>query len=181
MNHIILEIIREKKLVLVVILLLILLNALLMILVDSYQAKALVATHTRWSDLRRQAASLGQADAAALYRQGAGDLEKIKTRIPAKREFARVLGDLFESASSSGVSTGSISYKPETIKGEGLLSYQLSISVNGSYAAIKSYLADLQQNPELIVVENVTFSNSDLFVENVTMDLHLTIYLREGA
>lgn len=181
MNHMILEIIREKKIVLAVILVLILINVALMVLVGLYQANALITAHTRWSELRRQIASLGQVDAAALYRQGAGDLEKIKTRIPSKREFARVLGDLLESASSSTVSVGTISYKPQTIKGEGLLSYQLSLSVNGSYAAIKSYLADLQQNPELVVIDSVALSNSDLFLENVMMDLHLTIYLREGA
>jgi hypothetical protein len=57
----------------------------------------------------------------------------------------------------------------------------LSLSVSGGYAAVKSYLSDLQSNPELIVVDTVTFSNSDLFVENVVMDLHLTVYLREGV
>lgn len=181
MNRIYIEILREKKIVFAVILLLILLNISLMVLIGSYQTTALVDSQAKWSELRRQTASIGNTDAAALYRQGSADLEKLKTRIPAKREFARVLSDLIESADSSGVSTGAISYKPLTIKDEGLLSYQLSLSVTGSYAAVKSYLADLQKNPELIVVDTITLSNTDPFVESVMMDLHITIYLRGGA
>lgn len=181
MNHIFIEIIREKKIVLVVILALILLNTALMVLISSYQTTALASAQTKWSELRRQAASVGHADSAALYRQGLADLEKLKAWIPAKREFGRVLSDLLESAATSGVSTGAISYKPLVLKDEGLLSYQLSLSVNGSYAAIKSYLADLQNNPELIVIDDIALINSDPYVENVQMDLHITIYLREGA
>lgn len=161
--------------------LLILLNAALMTLVGSYQAKALTGAQEKWSDLRRQAASAGKADAAARYRQTAADLEKLKARIPARREFARVLSDLFESAASSGVTTGAVSYKPQKVKGEELLSYQLSFAVHGSYAAVKSYLADLQNYPELIVIDNLSLSNADMFVENVTLDLNLSVYLREGA
>lgn len=181
MNRILIEILRKKKFALAAILLLILLNAALMVLVGSYQTKALAAAQAKWSDLRRQAAAAGKADATARYRQTAIDLEKLRTRIPPRREFARVLSDLFESASSSGVTTGAVNYNPQKVKDEELLSYQLSLSVNGSYAAVKSYLADLQNYPELIVIDKVSLSNTDPFVENVTMDLGLTIYLREGA
>ena len=109
------------------------------------------------------------------------DLEKLNSRIPPKREFARVLSDILEAASNSGVATGNISYKPLSIKDEALLSYKLSLSVSGDYAAVKSYLSDLQQNPELIVVDNVSLENSDLFSENVVLNLNITVYLREGA
>lgn len=181
MNQIIAEILRKKKVVLVIVMVLILLNMALMVLSSVYQTPALAVAQTKWSELRRQVASAGRTDAAALYRQGLTDLERVKTKIPAKREFARVLSDLLEAASSSGVTTGAISYKPLPIKDEGLLSYQVSFSVNGSYAAIKSYLADLQKNPELVIIDTIALSNSDPFDENLVMDLRIAIYLREGA
>jgi hypothetical protein len=82
------------------------------------------------------------------------------------------------------VVTGNVSYKPEAVKGrDDLLAYGLSMSVGGSYAAVKSFLADLQKNSEMIVIDGVNFSNSDLYEENVIMDLRLTVYLqgKEGA
>ncbi|MDD2582128.1 MAG: type 4a pilus biogenesis protein PilO [Desulfuromonadaceae bacterium] len=181
MKRYILEIVRQKWRILSTILTLLLLNVALGVFVSVYQLPSLTDLQTTWNNLRMHAARAGQADPAVIYRQGSADLEKLKTRIPEKRQFARVLSDLLEAAASSAVKVGTINYKPVPIKGEGLLSYQLSISVSGRYAAVKSYLADLQKNPELVVVDAVAFSNSDLFVENVVMDLHITVYLREGA
>lgn len=181
MKQYILEIVRQKWRFLGFILLLLLINVALGVFVSVYQFPALADKQTKWSELRSQAARAGKVDAAVLYQQGAADLEKLKTRIPEKRQFARVLSDLIEAAASSDVVVGTITYKPVPLKEEPLLSYQLSLSVSGGYAAVKSYLADLQKSQELIVVETVSFSNSDLFVENVVMDVRLTVYLREGA
>jgi type IV pilus assembly protein PilO len=175
------EIIRQKWRLLSIILFLLLLNGALGIVFSVFQRPSLAVLQEKWSNLRRQAAHIGLVDAATLHRQGAADLENLKARIPEKRQFARVLNDLFEAAASSAVEVGPLSYKPVQIKEEALLSYQLSFSVSGGYAAVKSYLSDLQKIPELIVVDSVAFSNSDLFAENVVMDLKLTIYLREGA
>lgn len=176
-----LEILRQKWCFLSVIAALLLLNVILAALVSYYQLPSLANLNTKWSNLRRQVSSAGPLDATSLYQRGAVDLEKLKTRIPKKRQFARTLSDLLEAASSSAVKVGAISYKPVPIKGEALLSYQLSFAVSGSYAAVKSYLADLQKNPEMIVVDAATFTNNDLFLENVVMDLRITVYLREGA
>lgn len=175
------EIVRQKWRLLSIILTLLLLNVALGVVVSSYQLPSLADLQSKWSILRQKSAGAGKLDVTALHHQGAADLEKVKARIPEKRHFARVLSNLLEAASSSAVEVGAISYKPVQIKEEALLSYELSFSASGSYAAIKSYLADLQKNPELIVVNNVTFSNSDLFVEKVVMNLNITVYLREGA
>jgi Tfp pilus assembly protein PilO len=181
MKQYVFEIFRQKWRIVTVILFLLLLNVVLIVVVSAYQLPSLAILQAKWSSMRQQAVGASQVDAVSLYQQGAADLEKLKVRIPEKRKFAGVLIDLIETASSSGVEVGSFSYKPVQIKEEPLLSYQLSYSVKGGYAAVKSYLADLQKNPELIVVDTVVFSNSDLFVEHVVMDLLVSVYLREGT
>ena len=181
MKELVFEIARQKWRQLSIILALLLINILLVAVMYAYQMPSISELQTEWGELRRKVAQAGQVDAAILHRQGAADLEKLKLRIPQKREFARLLSGLLESAEESGVEVGAISYKPVQIKEESLLSYQLSLPVSGSYAAVKSYLADLQKIRELIVVDMVTFSNSDMLVENVVMDLRISVYLREGA
>lgn len=181
MNQYLYEILRQKWRLLTIILFLLLLNVALVSIVSLYQLPSLAELHTKWSDLRRQSSQGKLIDAAILFRQGTVDLEDLKKRIPEKREFARVLSELIESAASSAVEVGTISYKPQQLKEEPLLSYQLTLSVSGSYAAVKSFLSDLQQNRELLVVDSVSFSNSDLYVENVVMNLNITVYLRGGA
>ncbi|MDD2540671.1 MAG: type 4a pilus biogenesis protein PilO [Desulfuromonadaceae bacterium] len=181
MKQYILEIIRQKRRAMSIILFLLVFNVIIAVVISTYQLPLLADLQMKWSSLRRQAARAGQLDATALYHQGSTDLEKLKGRIPEKRQFARVLSDLLEAAANNAVDVGAISYKPVEIKKEALLSYQLSLSVSGRYAAVKSYLADLQKNPELIVVDTVSFSNSDPLAEHVVMALQITVYLREGA
>lgn len=175
------EILRQKWRLLAVILSLVLCNVILAGVVSMYQLPLLAELQGKWNELRRQSGRGGSADPAALYQQGTADLEQLKKMIPEKREFARVLSDLLESAAGSAVEIGTISYRPVQLKDEPLLSYQMSLSAKGSYAAVKSYLSDLQQNRELLVVDAVSFSNNDLYEENVVMALKITVYLREGA
>ncbi len=90
------------------------------------------------------------------------------------------MGGIFDTAASDSVRVGSVSYKPSVVKGNSaLLSYGITLSVNGSYAAVKNFLADMQKNGELIVIDGVTMSNNDPYEENVAMDLRLTVYLQE--
>jgi len=181
MKQLVFEIVRQKWRLLSTIGFMLLLNIVLSVVISAYQLPSIVSLQSRWSDARQNSARSGMVDAATLYRQGSTDLEKLQTAIPEKRDFARILSDLLEAAASSNVEVGAISYKPEQLKEEKLLSYQLSLSVSGSYAAVKSYLSDLQKSRELLVVDTVTFTNSDLYVENVVMNVRLTVYLRGGV
>ena len=181
MKQLVIEIVRQKWLLLIIIASLLLLNVALSVVMSAYQLPSIISLQTKWSGLRQKQARFGNMDADTLYKQGAADLEKLKASIPEKREFARILNDLIEAADACNVAVGAISYKPEQLKEESLLSYQMDLSVSGSYAGVKSYLSDLQRSKELFVIDTVSFSNSDLYVENVVMNLHLTLYLRSGT
>ena len=176
-----LEILRLKRRPLIVGLLLLLVTIALFVVVDGYQAPRIAAAQTKWSELRRQVALSGRTDLSAVYRRNAIDLDALKGRIPPRSQFPRILGEILEQAASSGVSRGPISYKPRAIGEEKLLAYGVTMNVSGRYAAIKSFLADLLNSRELVVVEDFSLTAGDFMEEKVTMDLHLTIYLREDA
>jgi type IV pilus assembly protein PilO len=183
MKQVLQELVLQKRRLLIVLSTLLLLNILLYIATNFYLTPAIVSSQKSWNDLRQRLAVAGKADVASVYRRGVDDLKKISAKTPAKRQFARVLGDLLDSAASSGVVTGAVSYRSQTVKGQDLLAYNVTMSVSGSYAAVKSFLADLQKISELVVVDSVSFANSDMFEENVVMDIRVSIYLqgREGA
>jgi type IV pilus assembly protein PilO len=176
-----LEFLRLKRGALIAIALLALVALILSLVVDGYQEPKIAAIQTKWSELRRQLALGDQRDVASVYRQGGIDLETVRGRIAPRRQFARLLGEILEQAASSGVVAGQLSYKPRAIKEEKLLAYAVTMSVSGRYAAVKSFLTDLLDSRELVVVEEFSMANSDLFEEKVVMDLLLTIYLREDA
>lgn len=146
-----------------------------------YQTPSIATAMSKWNDLRGKASALGRGDVTGAYQKGQIDLASLAERIPPKRDFPRILGELMESTAANGVSSGALTYKPETVKGENLLAYSLTMKISGRYAAVKSFLSDILSMPELIVVDGITLSNSDPFEEAVSMDLRLTVYLREGA
>lgn len=181
MNQIILEILRQRRRILAVILVLLLLNLVVFVILKGYQASAIGDAQAKWSDLRRRAAVAGQNDASAIFHRGKADLEQLKARIPHKSQFPRLLEGIFDKAASDGVRVGTVSYKPAIVKeNTALLSYGIALSVGGSYAAVKNFLADMQKSEEMIVIDDMTMSNSDPYEENVTMDLRLTLYLQEA-
>jgi type IV pilus assembly protein PilO len=177
------ELFRQKRTLLITIAVLLVVNIGLYIAVNAYLAPSVITSQATWNDLRQRVAVAGKDDVASVYRRGIEDLKKMSTRVPAKRQFVRVLGDILDSAASSGVVTGTVSYKPQPVKGQDLLIYAVSMSVSGNYAAVKSFLGDMQKNSELVVVDSINLTNSDLFEENVVMDIRLSIYLqgKEGA
>jgi type IV pilus assembly protein PilO len=183
MKQALLELVLQKKRTLIVILVLLVLNIGLYAVTAGYLEPRIAASQTAWTDLRQRVAVAGRADVATVYRRGGDDLKKLASRIPVKRQFPRVLGDILDAAASSAVVTGNISYKPQTIKDQDLLAYGISMTVGGSYAAVKSFLGDLQKNSEMVVIDGITLTKSDLFEENVVLDLRLTVYLqgKEGA
>jgi len=183
MKQALLELVLQKKRTLIVILVLLVLNIGLYAVTAGYLEPRIAASQTAWTDLRQRVAVAGRADVATVYRRGGDDLKKLASRIPVKRQFPRVLGDILDAAASSAVVTGNVSYKPQTIKDQDLLAYGISMTVGGSYAAVKSFMGDLQKNSEMVVIDGITLTKSDLFEENVVLDLRLTVYLqgKEGA
>jgi type IV pilus assembly protein PilO len=183
MKEALLELFRQKRRTLLAAAVLLLLNICCYTLAAGYLDPKIAAAQASWNDLRQRVAVAGRADVATVYRRGLDDLKKLEARIPVKRQFPRVLGDILDAAAASAVVTGNVSYKPQTVKDRDLLAYGVSMSVGGSYAAVKSFLGDLQKNSEMIVIDDVALSNNDLYEENVVMDLRLTVYLqgREGA
>jgi len=183
MNQALLELIQQKKRTLIAALVLLFLNIVLYAVTAGYLEPKIAASQASWTDLRQRIAVAGRADVATVYRRGVDDLKKLVSLIPVKRQFPRVLGDILDAAASSAVVTGNVSYKPQTIKDQDLLAYGISMSVGGSYAAVKSFLGDLQKKSEMIVIDGITLSKSDLYEENVILDLRLTVYLqgKEGA
>lgn len=184
MKQALLEILLQKKRTLIVALVLFLLNIVLYAVTAGYLEPKIAAAQVSWTGFRQRLAVAGRADVATVYQRGVDDLKKLALRIPVKRQFPRVLGDILDAAASSAVVTGNVNYKPQTIKGkDDLLAYGVSMTVGGSYAAVKSFLGDLQKNSEMIVIDGISLSKSDLYEENVVMELRLTVYLqgKEGA
>jgi len=181
MIQVLLELLQQKKRTIIVAVILLVINVACSLVIAGYLRPGIDKSLVQWNELRQRLAASGKMDVGAIYRRGTDDLKTLSSKIPAKREFPRVLGELLDAVSANSLVPGAISYKPQGIKERNLLAYGVSMSVSGTYAGLKSYLGDLQNFDNLVVIESLSFSKSDLYEENVSMDLRLTVYLQGGG
>jgi len=174
------QIIKARRNFLIAICVLILINIGLYIFSSAYLEPRVASLQNIWSEKRLLAAKGAVMDSAAAYRQGTADLATWRARIYPKKEFARFIGEIFETATNNSLKVGAITYKPQHVKGEDLLAYSIGFNVSGKYAAIKSFIADIQRLREIAVIDNIALSGKTA-EESIEMRLQLTAYFRVEA
>lgn len=169
------DIVRSRPKSLAVVLLLILLNGGLFFFSSYHQQPRLLELRQQWAEKRRAG---GVRDAAAIFRQGTSDLATWHARIAPKKDFARLIGTLFDTAASNSLKVGGVSYKPVPVKEDNLLAFTISFGVSGKYAAVKSFIADLMHTKEIVTLDNVSLASTKLTEESVDMKVQLTAYFK---
>lgn len=131
-----------------------------------------------WFEKRKSTGGGAALDAAAIYRQGESDLKIWRTRITPKKGFASLVGRVLETATNNSLAFKGVSYSPKFLKEENLISYGLDLNVTGKYAAVKSFVSDLERMPEIMTIDNISLNTSKATEDAVALKVGLTIYLR---
>lgn len=114
----------------------------------------------------------------ARYLQAKSGLERFRAIIPERSELSRLIAQLHELASASGLTVHQIGYSPAEIPEEKLLAYTLSFSVTGSYAEVKHFVYRLEQAKRIVVIDQFGLSaaTSPGKSRKVSLNLKLTTY-----
>lgn len=175
--NIFIEIIKIRKKSFLAILALVLTTVMMHFFIARFQEPKLESLQKEWLE-KRQIPSSGTGDKAFSYYQGKKDLEVFNSKIPPKKDFARVVGGIMEIASNNGLSISSIGYKPTLIKERNLLVYTLSFGVSGSYAAIKSFTSDIEQSPYILSIDSVSLAREDLLQDSVKYSIQVSAFFK---
>lgn len=172
------DFISARRKILAIVFVLALIDAGLYSYVNIYQQPQLGSLQERVFASRASAARGVPHDADSVYQQGVTALAEWEKRIPAKKEFTGVLGDLYEAARINSLTVGGVSYKPVPLKGEPMLTYSISLNVSGKYAQVKSFIAGISRMRNIVVIDNISLNNSKMTEEYVDLKLELTAYFR---
>jgi len=169
------EIVRQRRRQLLLVVALICLGAITYFLRVSLLQEQVVNARREWSTQRMQIKQKTLLGKAEQYAAGMREIAKFSERIPAQRQFARVIGELFEFADNNSLAVGSVTYKPE--KGvAGYVEYKINVDLTGSYGGIKSFLADINQAPEIIIVDTMGLNKGGkLFDDEVKLRVTLAV------
>lgn len=175
-----LEILSSYKRTIIVFLLLVSANVGLWCYITIFQEPRLVRLQSEWTEKRALGAG-GRSDISSLYHKGTADLAAFHDRIPEKREFTRMMMEIFEAAENNGLRVLGTTYKPSTLKDENLVVYGVTLGLEGKYAGIKSFLADLQCQRAMVTVDSLSLSGGKPTEESVNLRISLSAYLRPEA
>ncbi len=175
--NIFIEIIKIRKKSFLAVLVLVLINIMLHFFIARFQEPKLESLQKEWLE-KRQLPSSGTADKAYIYYQGKKDLEVFNSKLPPKKDFAQVIGGIMEIASNSGLSISNIAYKPVLIKERNLLVYTLGFGVSGSYAAIKSFITDIERSPYILSIDSVSLARENLLQDSVKFSIQVSAFFR---
>lgn len=170
------EILRTYSRILLILIILLLLNIALVMLLNLYLKPKLETLQNDWFTRRKVAGTI--LDRGSAFEAGTADMVKWRAAIPPRKDLARVVGEIFETARSSSLSIGAITYKPEQIKSEKLLAYVLDLTVTGKYAAVKSFIGDIGRLKDIVAIDAISLNNPKLTEEMVSLKLNVTIYLQ---
>ncbi len=158
---------------------LVLLNVCVYAYAALYQKPRFESLQGKWFEKRKLVSGAASSDLGAVYQQGESDLKVWRERIIPKRDFARFVGSLFETASKNSLAFKGMTYKVDQLKDENLVSYTLDFDVSGKYGGIKSFIADIGKMREIVTIDNIALTNKDeKGGDAVALKVQLTVYLR---
>ena len=104
----------------------------------------------------------------------------IDTRVPHIFLLPEYAGRVADSLQKSGLSMGGkMVFQPGTVSEPlGLNRYGTAITVSGTYPQFKRFLADLQNFPEIIVLEDIRFTRSAAGEAGVTLSLVIDLFFK---
>lgn len=173
------EIIKAQPRTFSLIMVLVLSNVSLFAYASWYQVPRIESLQGQRLEKRKAVRGGAVQDIAAIYQQGERDLKVWQGRIIQKREFARFLGSLFETAANNSLVFKGMSYKASQLKEEkNLITYSLDYNVSGKYAAAKSFISDILRMREIVTIDNLSLSNANATEDAVALRVQMTLYLR---
>jgi len=172
-----------KKVIFISSMALILCNALFWITVVRPQGKQIKGLERTLTSQRNVSKSV-TSGAGVDYKKWEAiqmDMDRVlDTRVPHIFLLPEYAGRIASSLHKSGLSmTGKMLFQPGTVSEPlGLNRYGTVIEVSGKYPQFKRFLADLQNFPEIIVVEDITFTRSGAGESQVTLSLAIDLFFK---
>lgn len=111
------------------------------------------------------------------YIQTKEALQLFRKKLPEENAFRSIEDKLRGMAEKNGLSGDPAELRPENISEMLLLRYVCTLRISGPYAGLRQFLADVQNAPELLCIENFSIRSS-LKKGNAEMELSLSTYFR---
>ncbi|MBN1102833.1 MAG: hypothetical protein JXL84_05390 [Deltaproteobacteria bacterium] len=149
------------------------------VLIRNAERNTLAELHALYDAERKSRMPDRRGASTARSLQTQEDIRRFLDSLPERLTFPETTVEIFQALQRRGLPTISMTYRPESIPLKGLTKYSTSFTVNGPYAALKGFLADIQNSKNLFCIEGITLTNQSKGEELVSLNIRLAFYLRQ--
>jgi hypothetical protein len=152
-----------------------------------YAGASLPGAHARLAELERTTAGLHERlqRAAGSFDDAAfGPDEQLANfygAFPTLAAAPDLLATIYQAAERRGLSLLHGEYRVKRERSGGLLHYQVTLPVQGSYTQVRDFLAEVLQQIPFAALDHVSFEREAIGQAQVEARIGLTLYLGEGA
>jgi len=140
--------------------------------IDQLRASYLNARIAAASDKNRMNSSMHRVE---------DDLKKIIDSLPAFNEFPYVLKDIIDLIGKKNLKSSTLLFKPVKTERLAMWQYSSAFSVQGSYADLKSFVAEFQALPGINIISTLFFKSKPEMPGEVNLDISIAVYCRAGV
>jgi type IV pilus assembly protein PilO len=176
----ILEILRQRRRSFTVLALLLVIALGLVVFRTSWQEPRLAQLQHQWFASRELAAGVASSP-ATVYGKGKEDLQRVREFTPPKTRFVALLEEIYETAANNQLTVEEMTYKPQAVTDKTITAYGLNLKVTGSYAATKSFIADIERMRELVVIDGLEVQAVKETAGMITLTLPFSAYFLTEA
>jgi hypothetical protein len=151
----------------------------------AFLAGAAVLHYALAEPARSEAQDLAaRADRLAARQAAAADAPAEPTlaqRLPGSGRTPEAVSRLFLAAHRAGLSLKEGEYRLQTDPAARLLSYQITLPLEGGYPALREFLTQALNRNASLALEGINLTRETVESENLKAVLHFTLYLDAGA
>ncbi len=153
-------------------------NIAVYIVVIKNQRKEIINLQDRYTAERKKSVSLSRKnDAVIRYYKAKESLTVFREKLPAMETIADQVRQIKDIVNRHGLSAEKMTFKPDREKTFKLWKYTASFTVSGTYAKLKTFLADVQNLHSIFCIEDLSLSRFD-DTKRVKMRLRIATYCR---
>lgn len=140
------------------------------------QEEKMAALQSSYHSIRnRQAPKNGSQ--TEIYR-AKGDTRTFLDQLPYRFQFSNIVIEIVQILKKQGLPISKMIFEPEYNADIKLMKYTSSFSLEGEYAHIKAFLADIQNSKTLFCIESLSLSKLHNFEKKIAMKIKISSYLR---
>ena len=130
----------------------------------------------REEEVRLKAEIHEKGKLVAKIHQARSDLKEFIDGLPRESSIAKIRSELYSAAASSGLSISALKYSLPEYKEDGLVKYDISFPVGGSYRKLRKFIYKLEKMPYLMSINDLVLSSSK--EGTVSVSIKLSLYLK---